>query len=157
MEHAVLKHWITQYKLAEKALEQARADGQKWFKRAKLAKEQGRLELVEPAKQQALEARERYEKAAIRLAEADIQRRAALEEAKSARAQATFNQAQQRAEQTAASFSELGIDPAFAGLEAEAERTLDSDSSPEPELDDDDALRRLRGNVQAAPGTDDSV
>ena len=81
-------------------------------------------------------------------------------EAKAARARVTFDQAQQRAEHTAESFTKLGIDPAFAGLEAEAERVLHAGAPDDAAIDatqDDDALRRLRGNVQAAPGTDDDV
>lgn len=145
-DRALLTHWIAQQKAAERALEEARADGKKWFQRAKLAKEQGRLDLVEPARQRALEARERYEKAARLLAEATAEREAAANEARELKQRKPFDDAQRRAEHAKGEFAKLGIDPEFAALETETEAAI---RAAEEELADrdDDALSRLRSNV----------
>lgn len=145
-DRAVLAHWIAQQKIAERALEEARADGKKWFQRAKLAKEQGRLDLVEPARQQALEARERFEKAARLLAEAKQERETAAKEAREVKNRQPFEDAQRRAEHAKGEFAKLGIDPEFAALETETEAAI---RAAEEELagNDDDALARLRSSV----------
>lgn len=108
----LLAYWITQQKEAERARDKALADGKAWFRRAKLALDAGKPEMASEAKGHALDARDRYERARLRLeiiaAERDVLRstRGTINEA--------ADRARERRQHAMAEFQRLGIDPGFA-------------------------------------------
>ncbi|MFT4705550.1 MAG: hypothetical protein ACI81R_003261 [Bradymonadia bacterium] len=123
-DRAVLAHWLAEIKIAQRALNEAKADGEKWFKRAKFAMTQGEMEMASQAKAQAVEARERYVKAATRLSEAEIGRDMAAQELRDERVSGPANAAAARALHTAEQFESMGIDTRFAGLGSERDSAL---------------------------------
>lgn len=110
----LLAFWIREIKMQERAIERAREDGEKWFRRAKLALDAGKMDMASYAKEQAVEARDRFEKAKVKLAWAQSEKD--LVRLESDRSNPVFEQAQKRAEHTLEEFRRIGIDPEFARL-----------------------------------------
>lgn len=113
-KRALLVHWISQKKQAERERDAAKGELATWFKRARFALDKGEVELAHAAKERALQARNVMDGASARLVEilAELDRvRAEPEESLDVVA------ARARAAHTAESFRALGIDPKFAALE----------------------------------------
>lgn len=152
----VLAHWIAQQKSAERACEEAKDEGELWFKRAKFAMEQGRMDLASQAKERAILARDRYERAARHLAEVSAERERIANEAREAGKDTRYVQATERANATADAFRKLGVDPAFAALEEQSERgALDALAAPIHD-ENDAALDRLRERMTPASDAPDA-
>lgn len=157
----VLAHWIAKQKGAERECQEAKDDGELWFKRAKFAMEHGRMDLASQAKERAIQARDRYERAARHLEEVRAERERIAAEAREAGENARFVAATARAGATADAFRELGIDPAFAALEEQEERGLREAVRAPMDEENDAALGRLRERMvpedDAAPPSDDNA
>jgi hypothetical protein len=113
-KRALLVHWISQKKQAERERNAAKEELATWFKRARFALDKGEVELARAAKERALDARNAMDGASARLVEilTELDRvRAEPEESLDVLA------AKARAAHTAESFRALGIDPKFAALE----------------------------------------
>lgn len=125
----LLAYWIAQQKLAERDRDAALADGKTWFKRAKLALSAGRMDLASEAKAEALRARERHDRAVLRLeviaAERDVLR--ATRDVGGAIAEAAA-EARRRREHAMAEFQLLGIDPGFPLEVPELAEVTDEDA-----------------------------
>lgn len=152
----LLTYWIKEQKLAERAVEAAKEDGEKWFRRAKLAMKAGREDMAVEAKQKAFEAREAWQKARLRLDLVTTERE--LLSGDVGLDVEGFKAAERRRAHIATEFQKMGIDPGFAALEDAHE-----------DLEADDVLARLRDRMRAdrnaqrgilplrpdeAPGTD---
>lgn len=131
----MMTYWLLREKEAAKKRKQAMDDGKKWFRRARLAAQEGRTELAREAKLRALQAKDAYDNAVRALEliemEKDVLRRqqAGLEIDRSGL---------ERAEQIKRNFEAIGIDTTAAELDSLAERT-----------DSDIAFARLRQNANA--------
>lgn len=134
----LLEYWIRQQKEAERHRDRALADGKLWFNRAKLALSVGRMEMASEAKGRALEARERYERARLRLEIIATERE--LLRTDPANLLDVAAAARERRQHAMHEFQRLGIDPGFA---------LDV---PDPLADaagDGAVLQRLRERMNA--------
>ena len=156
----VLAHWIAKQKGAERECQEAKDDGELWFKRAKFAMEHGRMDLASQAKERAIQARDRYERAARHLEEVRAERERIAAEAREAGENARFVAVTARAV-PADAFREPGIDPAFAALEEQEERGLREAVRAPMDEENDAALGRLRERMvpeeDAAPPSDDNA
>lgn len=132
----LLTYWIKEQKLAERAVEAAKEDGEKWFRRAKLAMKAGRDDMAVQAKQKALEAKEAWQKARLRLDLVKTERE--LLSGDIGLDVEGFKAAERRRSHIAAEFQKMGIDPGFAALEDGHE-----------ELESIDVLDRLRDRMRA--------
>jgi hypothetical protein len=132
----LLTYWIKEQKLAERAVEAAKADGEKWFRRAKLAMQADRPDMAIEAKQKALEARDAWQKARLRLDLVTTERE--LLSGDIGLDVEGFKAAERRRAHIASEFQKMGIDPGFAALEDAHE-----------ELEADDVLARLRDRMRA--------
>ncbi len=167
--HAMLSHWLAQKKTTEREHEEADEEFKKWFRRARLALDQGEADLARSAKTAADEAHTRRHRAAARLAqiEDEVQR---VRELAAQPDTELFEEARRRAEHAIAEFRKLGVDGRFAALDdaaraadeaggaaarpsidEEAEALLDmplDDAPPADEGDEGDpALGRLRDRM----------
>ena len=110
--HAMMVYWVKQQKLLEQKRDKALEDGKVWFKRAKLAMNAGKMDMAAEAKQEAMNARMRYEMAVEMLADVQEEKRALQMDTWK-----PDTAGLQRAHHLMDQFKELGIDPEMAQLE----------------------------------------
>lgn len=141
---SMLAYWIKQHKDAERERDEALADGKKWFRRAKLAAQKGEAAMADEARRRALEAKERHDKAKLRIEVIEMERDVLKSGQKAP--DASFKEAMRRSQHAAEEFKKLGIDPGFAFVEDLGE-----------EVETESALDRLRGRMQADQEPDELV
>ncbi|MFT6395854.1 MAG: hypothetical protein ACJAYU_000596 [Bradymonadia bacterium] len=111
-----LAHWLGQKKTTVRERKEAKKELEKWFKRAKFAVEQGKLELAQEATTLAKSYQEEFRKVTARLIEIETE----LEKLRAEKVipnEAEFKAAQARAEHTASEFAKMGVDPKFAAID----------------------------------------
>lgn len=132
-DRELLAHWLRQKREAERELEETLENGQTWFRRAKLAAEQGRDDLAVQARDRALAARDAHRAAEKRLQEAEVE----IARIKGDGTTPESTAALLRAQQIRENFEAMGVDVA-AG---EFEELSDA-------VEAEDALRALRERMK---------
>jgi hypothetical protein len=128
-----LAFWLAQQRTQERLLDQARQDASQWARRLKLAREAGDERLMQAALERAEEARDRYNRADLRLKEA-VREAAALRQTPLTDTTA-FASAIERSRQAMESFEQLGImvPGSAAALQVDADAIMRG-QSPAPAL-----------------------
>lgn len=128
-DREILAFWLKQKREAERTLDETLEEGRTWFRRAKLAAEEGRNDLAAQARDRAMRARDRHRAAELRIQEADVEIARLKEDA----AGTGPSPAAIRAQQIRENFEAMGVDIAAAELDELGES-----------VQAEDALRALR-------------